>query len=76
MRNSINDERLVSSFYKLNSNYNAEAFIVWSKSALQRESLNSMVVLLDRNFKTLGEFSVGYDHQFDFRSLFKDKVAL
>jgi signal transduction histidine kinase len=75
LRNSINDERLVSSFYKLNSNYNAEAFIVWSKSALQRESLNSMVVLLDRNFKTLGEFSVGYDHQFDFRSLFKDKVA-
>jgi signal transduction histidine kinase len=74
LRNSINDERLVNSFYKLNSNYDAEAFIVWSKSALQRESLNSKLILLDRNFKTLGEFSVGYEHQLEFRDLFKDEL--
>jgi signal transduction histidine kinase len=75
LRNSINNERLVGSFYKLDSNYDAEAFIVWSNSALQRESLNSEVILLDRNFKTLGEFSVGYDYKHDFRELFKHKIS-
>ncbi|MBT8378670.1 MAG: HAMP domain-containing protein [Ignavibacteria bacterium] len=75
LRNSINNKRLVGSFYKLNSNYDAEAFITWSSSALQRESLNSKVILLDRNFKTIGEFSVGYDYQLDFRVIFKDKIS-
>ena len=75
LRNSINNERLVNSFYKLDSNYDAEAFIVWSSSALQRESLNSGIILLDRNFKVIGKFSVGYDYEVDFRELFKDKIA-
>jgi len=74
LTNSIRDERLVNSFFKLNSNYDAEAFILWGKSALQRESLNSMVTLLDRNFKVLGEFEVGYDYHFDFREYFSGKV--
>jgi signal transduction histidine kinase len=74
LRSSINNERLVGSFYKINSNYDAEAFIVWSSSPLQRESLNSIVILLDRNFKTLGNFSVGYEYQLDFRNLFRDKI--
>ncbi len=75
LRSSINNERLVGSFYKINSNYDAEAFMVWSSSPLQRESLNSIVILLDRNFKTLGKFSVGYDYQLDFRDLFRDKIS-
>ncbi len=74
LTNSIQDERLVNSFFRLNSNYDAEAFILWGKSALQRESLNSMVALLDRNFKILGEFEVGYDYHFDFREYFSGKV--
>lgn len=74
LRNSITNDRLVNSFYKLNSNYDAEAFMLWSKSALQRESLNSMVVLLDRNYKTLGEFSVGYNFKFDFREKFGSRL--
>lgn len=69
LRNSVQSERLISSFYKLNSNYNSEAFIAWSKSSLQRESLSSELVILDRNFNLLGRFSVGFDETLDYKKL-------
>ena len=40
---SIKNERLVSSLYKMNSNFDSEAFLTWSKSSLQRESLSSEI---------------------------------
>ncbi|MGE5797301.1 MAG: ATP-binding protein, partial [Ignavibacteria bacterium] len=55
----------VNLFYMVNSGYaepyrtDAAAFSVWSKSSLQRESLNSSVSLYDKNFSILGEFYVG-----------------
>jgi two-component system, NtrC family, nitrogen regulation sensor histidine kinase NtrY len=69
LRTSVNDDKLVSSFYRLNSNYNAEAFIAWSKSSLQRESLSSELTVLDRNFNSLGKFTVGFDESVDYKSL-------
>jgi len=69
LRTSINDEKLVSSFYRLNSNYDSEAFIAWSKSSLQRESLSSELTVLDRNFNPLGKFTVGFDESVDYKSL-------
>jgi two-component system, NtrC family, nitrogen regulation sensor histidine kinase NtrY len=36
LRNSMQNERLVSSLHKLNANYDSEAFIAWSKSSLTK----------------------------------------
>lgn len=69
LRNSVENERLVSSLYRLNSNFDAEAFIEWSKSSLQRESLSSEIIIYDRNFNVLGRFTVGFDETIDFKKL-------
>jgi two-component system nitrogen regulation sensor histidine kinase NtrY len=69
LRNSVQNERLVSSLYKLNSNFNSEAFLAWSKSSLQRESLSSEIVIFDRNFSILGRFNVGLDENIDYVKL-------
>jgi signal transduction histidine kinase len=71
LRNAIQDDGLVNSFYKIDANYNSEAFIAWSRSSLQRESLNSNITILDRNFNELGKFTVGFDEPIDFKSLFE-----
>lgn len=73
LRNSVQNNRLVSSFYKLNSNYDAEAFIAWSRSSLQRESLSSELVIFDRNFKSLGKFTVDFDEVVDYKQLLEKK---
>ena len=69
LRNSVQNERLVSSLQKLNSNFDAEAFLAWSNSSLQRESLSSEIVIFDRNFSVLGRFNVGFDENIDYKSL-------
>lgn len=69
LRNSVQNDRLVSSFYRLNSNYDSEAFIAWSKSSLQRESLSSELVILDRNFNSLGTFTVGFDESVNYKKI-------
>jgi len=71
LRNSMRDERLVSSLHKLNANYDSEAFIAWSKSSLQRESLSSELEIYDRNFKSLGRFTVGFDEPIEYKKLLK-----
>jgi nitrogen fixation/metabolism regulation signal transduction histidine kinase len=73
LRSSIENDKLVSSFYRLNSNYNSEAFIAWSKSSLQRESLSSELVIFDRNFNPLGKFTVGFDEAVDYKKLVDKK---
>lgn len=70
LRNALQDNGLVNSFYKLDANYNSEAFLVWSRSSLQRESLNSNITILDRNFNVLGKFTVGFDEPINYKSLF------
>ena len=69
LRNSVQNEKLVSSLYKLNSNFDSEAFLAWSKSSLQRESLSSEIVIFDRYFNVLGRFNVGLDENIDYFKL-------
>ncbi len=73
LRNSIDNDRLTASLNKLNANYNSEAFIAWSKSSLQRESLSSELVIYDRNFNLLGKFKVGFDDEVDYEKLLQKK---
>ena len=68
--NSVENDKLVSSLHRLNSNYDSEAFIAWSKSSLQRESLSSEVVIFDRNFNSLGKFTVGFEEIVDYKKLY------
>ncbi|MBK9098879.1 MAG: HAMP domain-containing protein [bacterium] len=69
LRNSVQNENLVASLYKLDSNFDSEAFIAWSKSSLQRESLNSELIIFDRNLKPNGRFNVGFDESIDYKKL-------
>ncbi len=73
LRTSMQNDRLISSLYKLNSNYDSESFIAWSNSSLQRESLSSELTLFDRNFNLLGRFTVGFDEVIDYKKLLKKK---
>ena len=75
LRNSKQNERLISSLHKLNANYDSEAFIAWSKSSLQRESLSSELVIFDRNFNLLGRFTVGFDETIDYQKLLEQNEA-
>jgi hypothetical protein len=75
LRNSKQNERLISSLHKLNANYDSEAFIAWSKSSLQRESLSSELVIFDRNFNLLGRFTVGFDETVDYQKLLEQNEA-
>ncbi|RKY97958.1 MAG: hypothetical protein DRQ13_04080 [Ignavibacteriae bacterium] len=72
LRNSLKDDKVVESFYRSNTNYDAQAFIMWSKSPLQRESKNSSILLFDRNKEMLGKFSVGIDEEVDVFEYFND----
>jgi signal transduction histidine kinase len=69
LRSSMQNERLMSSLNKLNSDYDSETFIAWSKSSLQRESLSSELAIYDRNFYLLGKFSAGFDENIDYKKV-------
>ncbi len=70
LRTSIKEPEISDSFVRRNLNHDAQAFIIWSKSPLQRESLNSSLVLFDRNKKVLGRFAVGLDKPVEFFEYF------
>ncbi len=72
LSNSLKETEVVESFYKSSTNYDAQAFIIWSKSPLQRESKNSSILLFDRNKEMLGKFSVGIDEEVDIFEYFND----
>jgi len=72
LRNSVKDETLTELFFKRNINFDAEAFILWSKSSLQRESLNSQVALIDRNKNTLGKFTVALNEDINYFHYFTE----
>ncbi len=54
-----NDENVTASFYNRSTNYYAEAFKLWAKSSLQRESLNSSLSIWDKNGDYAGGFNSG-----------------
>lgn len=74
LKNSLKNDEVVESFYKSSTNYNAQAFMIWSKSPLQRESKNSSVILFDRNKEVLGKFSVGIDEDVDIFEYFNNNT--
>ena len=59
LRNIKNQHNIVDVFGDKYANYDAIAFKLWGKSAMQRESLNSGVRFYDKNKKLLGEYRVG-----------------
>ena len=72
--NAEKNDGLKKSFSLLNSNYYSEAFILWSSSPLQKESLNSSIIILDKDFKELGHFSVGVDEKLNYLDSLKAKA--
>lgn len=54
--NNYKDENLIRLYKNKSTNFNAEAFILWNESTLQRESVNSSVKFLDNKGNVLGQF--------------------
>ncbi len=65
LRKSSENRKVIDDFLKENTNYDAVAFVIWSRSALQKESLNSSISLYDKNKSLVGRFSVGIDSSLD-----------
>uniref|UniRef100_A0A7V3E6G3 histidine kinase n=1 Tax=Ignavibacterium album TaxID=591197 RepID=A0A7V3E6G3_9BACT len=61
------DPQILSSFTRNDLNFDALAFIRWSKSILQRESMNSFLAFYDRFGNKKGSFEVGI--------ISKDKIS-
>jgi hypothetical protein len=53
-------KKALEAFNNKSTNFNAYAFMIWSKSHLQKESMNSSVNFLDLNGKLLGGFGSIY----------------
>ncbi len=61
---AVRNNEVTNSFYMMNTNYNSVAFIIWSNSSLQRESINSAVMVYDKDMKQVGRFSIGIRRDF------------
>jgi len=59
LRNTKNQNNIVDVFGDKYANYDALAFKIWGKSAMQRESLNSGIRFYDKDKNLLGEYAVG-----------------
>ena len=59
LRNAIAQPNIAQRFGDRYENFDALAFTIWSKSSMQRESLNSGINFYDRNQNYLGGFQVG-----------------
>ncbi len=57
------DQQLINSFNKKNFNFNAAAFKIWSQSSLQKESLNSLVIIYNNSLMPIGSFRIGIDEE-------------
>jgi len=57
--NSSRDEKVVSAFTNLSTNYYTEAYILWCQSLLQREAMNSSISFIDKRGDLLGQFWTG-----------------
>ena len=59
LKNAVKDKKFVSSFLKKDTNFDALAFLIWSNSSLQGESLHSSVSIFNRQKEIIGSFSIG-----------------
>lgn len=57
--NSMQDEKILNAYLNQSANYSSEAFIMWSRSLLQREMVNSTISFLDKSGNILGQFWTG-----------------
>ncbi len=64
LTSAVDNPQVRNSFYMLNSNYNSLAFIIWSNSSLQRESINSAVMVFDKDMNQIGRFGIGIRNDF------------
>ena len=72
---SSNNPNITEQFArKADSNFDAMAFIIWSNSTLQKESLNSQINIYDSRRNTIGKFDVGISDSFSpIRSFFQHR---
>ncbi len=64
LTSAVDNQEVRNSFYMLNSNYNSLAFKIWSNSSLQRESINSAVMIYDKDMQQIGRFDIGIRRDF------------
>ncbi len=64
LTSALGSQEVRNSFYMLNTNYNSLAFIIWSNSSLQRESINSAVMIYDKDMQQIGRFGIGIRSDF------------
>jgi signal transduction histidine kinase len=65
LTNAVRDESLKRVFARENHNFNATAFRLWSHSSLQRESLNSSIIIYNTALEPLGSFGIGIPADFN-----------
>ncbi len=65
LQNAKKSDDVINAFTRYGTNYDAVAFIIWSHSALQKESINSSINIYDKNRKLLGRFTVGIGENLD-----------
>ncbi len=61
---AIKDEDSEEFLLHDNTNFNSIAFIIWSNSSLQRESINSAVMIFDKDMQETGRFGIGIRSDF------------
>ena len=61
LQSSYTDDKVTQAFNNRTTNFDALAFILWSKSAMQKESINSGIRFYDRYQNYLGGFQVGLE---------------
>ncbi|MFO7447481.1 MAG: HAMP domain-containing sensor histidine kinase [Ignavibacteriaceae bacterium] len=65
LTNAVRDESLIRVFSRENHNFNATAFRLWTHSSLQKESLNSSVVIYNRFLQPTGRFETEPEEKFN-----------
>ncbi|GAB4299813.1 MAG: hypothetical protein Kow0098_26610 [Ignavibacteriaceae bacterium] len=65
LRSAYSNRLVTESFSKNDINYDAVSFIIWANSSLQKESLNSSVILFDRYRKKAGQFGININNEFN-----------
>jgi signal transduction histidine kinase len=68
---AADNQNITASLVNKNVNYNALAFNIWSSSPLQRESVNSEIILFNRAREIIGKMNLGLNTEFDYRHLFE-----
>lgn len=60
----MNDNSIKQKFLDKNTNYNSEAFVIWSNSSLSRDSKSSIINIIAPDKTLLGSFNYEFDEPF------------